>query len=155
MHFASHKKSTTDEHSSFQVGILKWAQIRSSVTIPETFSIQNDVAWSHSNNYFGGYEGCIHSSYLAQHFIGLFYSNLVLLVRNIHGSVPDDGPFTVAAENMNVELEDLLSLISSTPTESQIPRAVVHRNVTVDENTVVTLRCTPNFEGDIVSISHA
>lgn len=79
----------------------------------------------------------------------LFHS--VLLVQSTHESVPNVA-YTVADDITDVELNLLLPLISTPPTEIQTQRIVLIKNITVEESTDAVLKCTPNFEGDNVSI---
>lgn len=58
--------------------------------------------------------------------------------------------YTVADDIADVELNLLLPLISTPPTEIQAQRIVLNKNITVEESTDAVLKCTPNFEGDNV-----
>lgn len=82
-------------------------------------------------------------------WLDLFH--LVLLVQSSHESVPNVA-YTVSGDIADVELNLLLPLISTPPTEVQEERIVLNRNITVEEDTVAVLKCTPKFEGDNVSM---
>lgn len=73
-----------------------------------------------------------------------------LLVKSTPESVTQDA-YAIADDTVDMEMNLLHPLITPT-TEIKVLRTVLHRNITVDENTDVILKCTPDFQGDNVNM---
>lgn len=76
-----------------------------------------------------------------------YFPNSVRLVQSAPQIVLEDDAYAILADNLDVEL------ISTAAAGNEIPKVELNRNITVDENTDAILKCTPNFEGDSVSMT--